>query len=94
METTLFAAGGAARHAASRPRPRRASEELQAYRALARSRRAPAPQSFSAKSDKMGRFCGTVGSRPAGRVRRGPRPAATTRKPLRDDTWSAMEIHV
>ena len=44
--------------------------------------------------DKMGRFCGTVGSRPAGRVRRGPRPAATTRKPLRDDTWSAMEMHV
>ena len=37
----------------------------------------------------MGRFCGTVGSRPAGRVRvrRGPRPAATTREPLRDDTW-------
>ena len=33
------------------------------------------------------RFCGTVGSRPAGRVRRGPRPAATTREPLRDDTW-------
>jgi hypothetical protein len=51
METTLFDAGGAARHAASRPRPRRASEELQAYRALARSRRAPAPLSFSAKSE-------------------------------------------
>ena len=35
----------------------------------------------------MGRFCGTVGSRPAGRVRRGPRPAATTWKPLHGDTW-------
>ena len=32
-------------------------------------------------------FCGTVGSRPAGRVRRGPRPAATTWKPLHGDTW-------
>ena len=88
METTLFAAGAAARHAASRPRPRRASEASTA-RSPGRGghRRRCRSLNLRQMSWPICRFCGTVGSRPAGRVRRGPRRGARRRGGRRDDTW-------